>query len=86
MTHKFKVGDRVIYNAVESGNTALDGKVGMIIYVDNTRCPYTVNFYNWSDEYNGVHDLRAEKGGIKFPPFSQWFCREENLTLLEVDV
>lgn len=28
--HKFKVGDRVVYNAVEFGNTDLDGKIGTI--------------------------------------------------------
>lgn len=82
MTHKFKVGDRVIYNAVESGNTALDGKVGMIIYVDNTRCPYTVEFDDFFDLYTGITDHRV-KGA---DPYHGWFCREENLTLLEVAV
>ena len=79
VNHLFKVGDRVVYNAVGYGNTDLNGKVGTIIYVDNTGAPYTVQFDGWEDIHNGVHDLRAEKGGIKYPPFSQWFCKEENL-------
>lgn len=81
--HKFKVGDRVVYNAVEFGNTDLDGKIGTIVYVDSTAAPYTVSFDDWRDEYNGVHDLRAEKGGAKYPPFTQWFCAEQNLTKIK---
>lgn len=82
INHKFKVGDRVVYNAVAAGNTALDGKVGMVIYVDNTRCPYTVEFDDFYDIYSGIPDHRVTGAD----PYHGWFCREENLTLLEVPV
>lgn len=75
---KFKVGDRVVYNAVISGNGWLNGMIGRVIYVDSTRCPYTVEF----DEplSGGVTDYRARENGINPKPFHGWFCREDNLT------
>lgn len=79
VNHLYKVGDRVVYNAVNFGNTDLNGKTGTIIYVDNTGAPYTVQFDDWEDVHNGILDLRAEKHGAHYPTFSQWFCKEENL-------
>lgn len=81
--HKFKRGDRVIYNAVECGNGCLEGKIGTVIYVDNTRCPYTVEFDDFSDYYLACTDYRARKYGHEPKPFAGWFCREENLTLIQ---
>lgn len=75
--HKFAVGDRVVYHAVESGNGWLDGMVGTVIYVDNTRCPYTVEFED--PIMDGVTDSRAVQLGFEPRPWHGWFCREENL-------
>ena len=74
---KFKVGDRVVYNAVISGNGWLNGMIGRVIYVDSTRCTYTVEF----DEplSGGVTDYRAREHGINPKQFHGWFCREEHL-------
>lgn len=81
--HLYKVGDRVVYHAVEYGNPDLDGKAGTIIFVDNTSVPYTVLFEDWCDPINGIHDLRADRDGRKYKPFAQWFSTEVNLTKVE---
>lgn len=81
--YKFKVGDRVMYKAIECGNGDLDGLTGTVIYVDGTRCPYTVEFDDWSDVMNAVTDYRARKYGIEPQPYHGWFCRPENLIKLE---
>lgn len=76
---KFAVGDRVVYNAREAGVGWMNGMHGTVIYVDGTRCPYTVEF----DEklVGGVTDERAARGSFK-PRYGQsWFCREENLEM-----
>ena len=80
---KFKVGDRVIYHANLWGNGDLNGRVGTVIYVDNTRCPYTVEFNGWVDVVNAVTDYRAREHGIEPKQYHGWFCRPENLTKLE---
>ena len=80
--HKFAVGDRVIYHANVSGNGWLNGMEGRIIYVDGTRCHYTVQFDVPIAE--GNTDYRARKNGIEPDPWCGWFCREENLTLIEM--
>ena len=80
---KFKVGDRVIYYADTWGNGDLNGRVGTVIYVDNTRCPYTVEFNGWVDVVNAVTDYRAREHGIEPKQYHGWFCRPENLTKLE---
>ena len=77
--HQFKVGDRVMYRAVEYGNSDLDGLAGTVIYVDNTRCPYTVEFDDWEDPTNGITDHRVPNR----KQYGGWFCRPENLTKLE---
>ena len=77
--HQFKVGDRVMYKAVECGNGDLDGLTGTVIYVDGTRCPYTVEFDNWTDPHNGITDHRAKNR----KQYGGWFCRPENLIKLE---
>lgn len=80
---KLKVGDRVIYYAETWGNGDLNGRVGTVIYVDNTRCPYTVEFSDWVDVINAVTDYRARKNGIEPKQYHGWFCRPENLKKLE---
>ena len=82
---KFKIGDRVAYRAVDSGNTDLDGWVGTVVYVDSTSAPYTVRF----DQFyrDGITDGRCPtRGGVRQPASGghDWFCREENLTPLGV--
>lgn len=82
---KFKIGDRVAYRAVDSGNTDLDGWVGTVVYVDGTSAPYTVRFDNFYR--GGIIDGRCPvRGGVR--PVANggydWFCREENLTPLGV--
>ena len=82
---KFRVGDRVVYRAVDSGNTDLDGWAGTVIYVDGTQAPYTVRF----DEYyhGGITDERCPpRGGVRRAAAGgdDWFCREENLSPLGV--
>ena len=74
---KFKVGDREVYNAVNCGNGWLNGMIGRVIYVDGTRCPYTVEFDEPLSE--GVTDYRARENGINPRQWHGWFCREENL-------
>ena len=81
--YQFKVGDRVMYKAVEYGNGDLDGLTGTVIYVDGTRCPYTVEFDNWHDVCNGVTDYRARRHKIAPKQYGGWFCRPENLIKLE---
>jgi hypothetical protein len=82
---KFKIGDRVAYRAVDSGNTDLDGWVGTVVYVDGTLAPYTVRF----DQFyrDGITDGRCPaRGGVRQPASGghDWFCREENLSPLGV--
>lgn len=82
---KFKIGDRVAYRAVDSGNTDLDGWVGTVVYVDSTSAPYTVRFDNFYRD--GITDGRCPaRGGVRQPASGghDWFCREENLTPLGV--
>lgn len=79
----FKVGDRGIYHVNLWGNGDLNGLVGTVIYVDDTRCPYTVEFDGFYDVANAVTDYRARKHGIEPRQYHGWFCRPENLTKLE---
>ena len=82
--HKFKLGDRVVYHPVNTGNGCLDGLVGTVIYIDNTHCPYTVEFNDFCDVNTAVTDYRVRDRGAEPMPFHGWFCREENLTLIEM--
>lgn len=75
--HKFRVGDRVIYHAKNYGDGFLNGKHGTVIYVDGTRCPYTVEFDDAIEE--GLTDNRVLKVGIIPRRWQSRFCREENL-------
>lgn len=81
MTDKpvFKVGDRVTYHATEYGNSLLNGKTGTVIYVDNTRWPYTVEFDFVVDPEMAITDYRARRHNIEPRPFHGWFCRTEHL-------
>ena len=81
--HQFKVGDRVTYQAVSTGNADLNGWRGTVIFVDNTRCPYTVEFDRKYNDQDAVTDYRARQLGIEPKPYHGWFCRPENLTKLE---
>lgn len=73
--HKFKVGDRVVYHPVCYGNDDLDGWTGTIVYVDNTRLPYTMRL---DDAYGGgMTDKRFSTTEDNINRC--WFCREENL-------
>ena len=74
---KFKIGDRVIYRPVHSGNGCLNGEHGTVIYVDTTEAEYTVEF----DEQfpDGITDYRTRARGYEPRPFCGWFCKEENL-------
>ena len=74
---KFKVGDRVVYRAGSYGDGFLNGETGTVIFVDGTRCPYTVEFDRPIQD--GVTDMRAEKFGINPMPLRGRFCAEENL-------
>ena len=77
--HKFKIGDRVVYRITDggAGNTDLEGWHGTVIFIDNTRCPYTVEF---DDAYrNGVTDYRCRKNRREPKLWHGWFCREGNL-------
>ena len=75
--HKFRVGDRVVYYARNFGDGFLNGKHGTVIYVDGTRCPYTVEFDDEIEE--GLTDNRVLKVGIIPRRWHSRFCREENL-------
>lgn len=78
--HKFKVGDRVVYRAVESGNTDLDGRCGTVVLVDSTAAPYTVRF---DEPYvDAVRDMRC--GGSTTERWHDWWCKEENLSPIGV--
>ena len=79
--HKFAVGDRVIYNPVETGNGWLAGEHGTVIYVDDTGTPYTVEFDRTMAALGGegITDMRAKKHGYTPRPLNGWFCKEENL-------
>ena len=78
---KFKIGDRVIYNPVETGNGWLAGEHGTVIYVDDTGTPYTVEFDRNLGDLGGygITDMRAKKHGYTPRPLNGWFCKEENL-------
>ena len=39
---KYKIGDRVIYHPIRNGNEDLEGWTGTVVYVDNTKVPYTI--------------------------------------------
>lgn len=75
--HKFKVGDRVVYRANVYGDGWLSGMEGTVIYVDNTCCPYTVEFD--VPLADGVTDNRAITEDFKPRMWHGRFCREENL-------
>ena len=76
---RFSVGDRVVYHANVYGNTELDGCTGEIIFIDGTECPYTVRF---DEPYlAGVTEERV--GNVRDNSMRCWFCREENLSLVE---
>lgn len=75
--NKFAVGDRVVYRAGMYGDGFLNGEHGTVIFVDGTRCPYTVEFDRQIQD--GVTDNRALKLGINPRPFGARFCAEENL-------
>lgn len=79
--HKFAVGDRVIYNPVETGNGWLAGEHGTVIYVDNTGTPYTVEFdRNLGDlGGDGITDFRVKDSGYAAKKNQSWWCKEENL-------
>ena len=80
--HKFKVGDRVVYRAVESGNTDLDGRCGTVVLVDSTAAPYTVRF---DEPY--VDAVRDERfGGSTTERWHDWWCKEENLSPIGVRI
>ena len=79
--HKFRLGDRVVYNTAETGNGWLNGMEGTVIYVDNTRCPYTVEFD--VPLADGITDSRAARPGFQPRQWHGWFCREDNLTLIK---
>lgn len=74
---RFQVGDRVVYHDRVAGNADLDGRHGTVIYVDGTRCPYTVERDEPYPE--GLTDFRARENGIDPKHGHSWFCREENL-------
>lgn len=77
MEHKFKVGDRVIYEVKQLGNAELNGRCGTVVMVDNTGCPYTVKFdkpYGFS-----VYDERVPKQYRD----RLWWCKQENLSLAD---
>lgn len=77
---KYKVGDRVVYRAVESGNTDLDGRCGTVVLVDSTAAPYTVRF---DEPYvDAVRDMRC--GGSTTERWHDWWCKEENLSPIGV--
>lgn len=72
---KYNIGDKVRYRTDGTGNPAINGWVGTVIYVD-TR-DYTVEFPR--EIYDGATDYRARDIGIE-PKFERgWFCREEHL-------
>lgn len=74
---KFKVGDRVVYNAREAGCGWMNGMRGTVVFVDGTRCPYTVEF---DDKLpGGLTDERVKTK--RYVPVSgrHWFCQEANL-------
>lgn len=73
----FKVGDRVIYRPVNTGNGWLAGEHGTVVYIDSTAAPYTVEFDRpFAD---AITDYRLREIG-KEPKYScGWFCKEENL-------
>ena len=79
---KYKVGDRVVYRAVESGNTDLDGRVGTVVGIDGTAAPYTVRF---DEPY--VDAVRDERfGGSAVERWHDWWCKEENLSSIGVRI
>ena len=59
--HKFAVGDRVIYNPVNTGNGWLAGEHGTVIYIANPEACYTVEFNR--QFYEGVTDFRTRERG-----------------------
>ncbi len=77
MKHKYKVGDRVVYQPDgRSGNPDLSGWAGKIIGIDGSVLPYTVEF---DDAYvDAMDDLRfgGKKGHC-------WHCAEHHLVLEE---
>ena len=78
--HKFAIGDRVRYRAVEFGNSDIDGWEGTIIYIDDTPCPYTVRFNTpW---LGGMGEERT--GNAKANSMRCWFARECNLEAAEM--
>lgn len=79
--HKFAVGDRVVYNPVNTGNGWLKGEHGTVIYVDNTGTPYTVEFDRPMAALvgEGITDTRVKHTGYTPKPNQSWWCKEENL-------
>lgn len=75
----FKVGDRVTYHTTDCGNGLLNGKTGTVIYVDKTRCPYTVEFDFVVDPEIAITDYRARMHNIEPRPCHGWFCLPEHL-------
>lgn len=70
----------MVYRAVESGNTDLDGRCGTVVLVDSTAAPYTVRF---DEPYvDAVRDMRC--GGSTTERWHDWWCKEENLSPIGV--
>ena len=80
MNQKYKVGDRVRYQAGErAGNRELDGWLGTVIGTDGSKMPYTVEF---DEPYAGAMEddrFGGKKGHC-------WHCTEEHLFPAEKSV
>ena len=75
--HKFKVGDRVVYQPMRAGNPDIAGWHGTVTYIDSQEACYTVEL---DDAYiEGMTDERVRANGFEPQRGHSWFAKEENL-------
>ncbi len=78
----FKVGDRVRYYIPHGGigNADLDGRSGVVIYIDSTRAPITIRL---DEPYlDAVNETSVELNGKRIHIPNCWFCQTQNLVKL----